>query len=207
MITATGATAEFAERVVAAGTMMSEAALERANAAILDTLGVMLAGSREPAAHILARSVQSTRGSRLIGTALCAPAPDAALANGTSAHALDFDDVSPAMVGHPSAVLVPALLAIADETDASGTAVLDAYVVGFEVAARLGRALNPQLQAACSVPPGSPEQPLTQQQLEQKFLANATPVLGAAGAAHALAALNQIGEAEGVRDVLALVCP
>ena len=142
MITALRATTLLGE-AVAAAPRASHAAFERAGYAILDTVGVTLVGSREPAARIVARTVQAPAGSRLIGTSLRAPAPDAALANGTSAHALDFDDVSPALVGHPSAVLVPALLAVGDEIGASGEAILDAYVVGFEVAARLGRALNP----------------------------------------------------------------
>jgi 2-methylcitrate dehydratase PrpD len=47
------------------------------------------------------------------------------------------------MIGHPSAVLVPAVLAVAEDIDASGYNVLEAFIVGFEVAARLGRALNP----------------------------------------------------------------
>jgi len=137
------ATGLIAERVAnVAG--LPEAAFAMATTAFVDCVGVMLAGSREAGARILAQTLQLTEGrARLVGSRLRASPTDAALINGTSAHALDFDDVSPAMVGHPSAVLVPAVLAVAEDTDASGAAVLEAFIVGFEVAARLGRALNP----------------------------------------------------------------
>jgi 2-methylcitrate dehydratase PrpD len=142
-----GITERLAERVSAARReRLPDAALAAASAAVIDCVGVMLAGSTEPAARLVAQTVQlpAVAGqARLIGTGDWATAPDAALANGTSAHALDFDDVSPAMTGHPGAVLVPALLAAGEHADASGQAVLQALVVGFEVAARLGRAMNP----------------------------------------------------------------
>jgi 2-methylcitrate dehydratase PrpD len=63
------------------------------------------------------------------------PAPDAAWINGTAAHALDYDDV--ALRGHPSTVLVPAILAEAEALDASGRDMLTAYAAGYEVWAEL----------------------------------------------------------------------
>jgi 2-methylcitrate dehydratase PrpD len=68
---------------------------------------------------------------------------DAALANGTAAHALDFDDMCFVSLAHPSAPLVSAILAIGETVSASGRDVLDAYVAGFEVECVLGRAVNP----------------------------------------------------------------
>ena len=68
----------------------------------------------------------------------------AALANGTAAHALDFDDMCFVSLAHPSAPLVPAVLAAAESERLPGRAVLDAYVVGFEIEARLGRVMNPR---------------------------------------------------------------
>src|SRR5204862_933988 len=73
----------------------------------------------------------------------CAPA-DAALANGTAAHALDFDDMCFVSLAHPSAPLVSGALAVAEMIGAPGRALLDAYVVGFEIEARLGRVMNPR---------------------------------------------------------------
>jgi 2-methylcitrate dehydratase PrpD len=64
-------------------------------------------------------------------------ASDAAFANGTAAHALDYDDMCFVSLAHPSAPLVPAAIATAEFSGASGLDALDAYVVGFEVEARL----------------------------------------------------------------------
>src|SRR5580693_2037008 len=64
-----------------------------------------------------------------------ATAPEAAWINGTAAHALDYDDVS--LRGHPSTVLVPAILAEAETLDSSGSEMITAYVAGYEVWAEL----------------------------------------------------------------------
>ncbi|HKB09721.1 MAG TPA: MmgE/PrpD family protein, partial [Vicinamibacterales bacterium] len=80
----------------------------------------------------------------VIGTPLRASPSNAALANGTAAHALDFDDMCFVSLAHPSAPLVAAALAAGEVCRARGGALLDAYVVGFEVEARLGRAMNPR---------------------------------------------------------------
>jgi 2-methylcitrate dehydratase PrpD len=66
-----------------------------------------------------------------------APAPEAAWINGTAAHALDYDDV--ALRGHPSTVLVPAILAEAEHLGASGADMITAYVAGYETWAELFR--------------------------------------------------------------------
>jgi 2-methylcitrate dehydratase PrpD len=58
------------------------------------------------------------------------------------AHALDYDDVSSDWTGHPSAVLVPAILAMGEKYHSSGKDILTAYAVGFEVGAALGRGIG-----------------------------------------------------------------
>lgn len=141
-------TTHLAEQVARAreGGLPAEAR-DVARDAVVDTLGVALAGCREDVARIATRLVApyaGASGARVVGTMLRAAPTEAAMVNGTSAHALDFDDVNPPMSGHPSAVLVPALFALAEVGGASGAELLDAYAVGFEVAARLGRALNPE---------------------------------------------------------------
>src|SRR5262249_44885621 len=86
---------------------------EPARRAILDCLGVMLAGSGEPAARIVTDVARAEGGSPLatvVGTPLRTGAVWAALANGTAAHALDFDDTNFAMMGHPSAPVLAAAL-------------------------------------------------------------------------------------------------
>ena len=114
--------------------------------ALLDTVGVTLAGAAEPAARIVQRVVgQDGAGPcTVLGTALRSSAGHAALANGTAAHALDYDDMCFVSLAHPSAPLVAAALAAAELTGASGRALLDAYIVGFELEGRLGRAMNPR---------------------------------------------------------------
>jgi 2-methylcitrate dehydratase PrpD len=114
--------------------------------ALLDTVGVTLAGAAEPASRIVQRVVQHDGAGScvVLGTAFCATAANAALANGTAAHALDYDDMCFVSLAHPSAPLVAAALAAAETAGASGRALLDAYVAGFEVEGRLGRAMNPR---------------------------------------------------------------
>jgi 2-methylcitrate dehydratase PrpD len=126
----------------------------RAATAVLDTVGVTLAGAIEPAARRVQVVVASEGGTACAvfgtstdsgaGTGARASASSAALANGTAAHALDYDDMCFVSLAHPSAPLVPAVLAAAEMTGASGRAVLEAYVVGFEIAGRLGIAMNPR---------------------------------------------------------------
>ena len=118
----------------------------RAGTAVMDTVGVALAGTGEPAARIVRDAI--TRAGEapcsVWGSAARASVPDAAFANGTAAHALDYDDMCFVSLAHPSAPLVPAVMAAGERAGASGRAVLDAYVVGFEIQARLGRLMNPR---------------------------------------------------------------
>ena len=113
--------------------------------AFLDTIGVTLAGASEPAARIVHQVIAADGAGRcrVLGSALTATAANAALANGTAAHAHDFDDMCFVSLAHPSAPLVAAALAAAEMAHASGRALLDAYIVGFEIEGRLGRAMNP----------------------------------------------------------------
>ena len=129
-----------------AGAVIPERAREAAAMAVADTVGVALAGSIEPAARAVrdAISLSAEAPCSVWGVSGRASAADAALANGTAAHALDYDDMCFVSLAHPSAPLVPAILAAADLAGASGRAVLDAYVVGFEIQARLGRLMNPR---------------------------------------------------------------
>ena len=103
----------------------------------IDSIATMIAGRREDAARILCAALEplpAGRSQLWFSGRRCA-APEAAWLNGVAAHALDFDDV--ALRGHPSAVLVPAILAEAEEIGATGSAMLDAYVAGYEVWANL----------------------------------------------------------------------
>jgi len=114
--------------------------------AVLDTVGVTLAGATEPAARIVQHVVSADGAgpSLVFGTAMRLGAGNAALANGTAAHALDYDDMCFVSLAHPSAPLVAAALAAAETAGSPGRALLEAYVVGFEIEGRLGRAMNPR---------------------------------------------------------------
>jgi 2-methylcitrate dehydratase PrpD len=117
----------------------------RAATAFLDTAGVTLAGAVEPAARSVHATITSGDGACAVwGTTLRTSATDAALANGTAAHALDYDDMCFVSLAHPSAPLVPAVLAAGELRGAKGAAALDAYVIGFEIEARLGTVMNPR---------------------------------------------------------------
>jgi len=121
-------------------------ARRRATAAVRDTIGVMLAGVVEPAARLVqAMAVDEGRGPcAIVGTPARSGASWAACANGVAAHALDFDDMCFVSLAHPSCALLPAALATGELAHASGAALLDAYVVGFEVECRLGAVMNPR---------------------------------------------------------------
>ena len=84
---------------------LPEAAVRAARRAILDTLGVTLAGSVEPTAERVRALIahrRATDEATIIGTPLTASVEDAALANGTASHALDYDDLNQSLSGHPS---------------------------------------------------------------------------------------------------------
>jgi 2-methylcitrate dehydratase PrpD len=123
-----------------------DAVLAQTRRATLDTLGVMLAGAAEPVAcavRAVARADGSVPLCTVFGTTLRASTAWAALANGAAGHAHDFDDTNFALMGHPSVPLQAAALASAEAETADGAAVALAYIVGFEIDAALGLAVNP----------------------------------------------------------------
>lgn len=117
-----------------------------ATMAITDILACIIAGAETSPAAIARRfalSQSASGGAAILGTSLHAAPASAAFVNGVAGHVLDFDDMTPIMIGHPSVVLVPAILAIAQTRAMRMGDVLDAYVAGFEVAAWFGRRMIP----------------------------------------------------------------
>jgi 2-methylcitrate dehydratase PrpD len=117
----------------------------RENAAlrVLDTLGCALAGAREdhvPAVLTLIARSGEAGPCTVVGSSLTSGPAQAALANGAMAHGLDFDDTHAASICHGSAVLVPAVLAIAELEHLTGQAALTALVAGYETMIRIGMA-------------------------------------------------------------------
>lgn len=117
--------------------------VDQAKRMVLDTTGVTLRGVNSEAARI-ARSTSSCGGpARLPGTERRGEIGTVAYLTGIAAHVHDFDDVHQTMGGHPSAPVLAALVGLADAEGASGAELLRAFVVGTEIEARLGVALNP----------------------------------------------------------------
>ncbi|MGH7392512.1 MAG: MmgE/PrpD family protein [Candidatus Rokuibacteriota bacterium] len=110
---------------------------------VLDVLGLALAGSTQdfaPAVHGALETWDARGDCTVVGGKVTAAAPLAALANGALAHGLDFDDTHAASITHASAVVLPAVLALAESQGADGRATATAAVAGYEAIARLGMA-------------------------------------------------------------------
>ena len=110
---------------------------EIARAGIADCFGVMVAGARDPEIALVDRELgyDGEPSAPLIPSGRRRSIETAALVNGVAAHVLDYDDVT--LDGHPSAVLVPAILAQAHASGSSGAEILAAYIAGYEVWAEL----------------------------------------------------------------------
>jgi 2-methylcitrate dehydratase PrpD len=170
----TGLSAMLSRFVAAAPlTALPADAIDASKRAFIDTVGVMLAGRLEPAVAIMKSYLPEGNEAYALFGERRLSARDAALLNGVAGHVLDFDDV--ALHGHPSVVLVPAILAEAQRLNASGMDALKAYVIGFEVWTELG-SREPDAYHLRSWHP--------------------TAVLGTMAATGAVAALNRLREHE-----------
>ncbi|MGA8358794.1 MAG: MmgE/PrpD family protein [Xanthobacteraceae bacterium] len=154
-----------------------------ARTGIADCFGVLIAGARDPEIALVDRELGYAGGATLVSlipSGTRRTPETAALINGVAAHVLDYDDVS--LDGHPSAVLVPAILAQGEASGSSGAEMLTAYIAGFEVWAEL------------LVRDGVP--------LHRKGW-HPTTVLGTVGAAAACAKLRGL-DAKGVATAMAI---
>jgi len=112
-------------------------AADVARTGFIDCIATMIAGAGDPAPQLLRKALRQPGGdATLYFSGERCPAPEAAWINGTAGHALDYDDVA-SLRGHPSTVLVPAILAEGEVLDASGRDMLAAYVAGYETWAEL----------------------------------------------------------------------
>lgn len=139
-------TKTFAAWAAETPTITSEVALLRARHAIQDVVACMVAGAGDEGSARL-RSAIAPYGigsgpATIIGSIEKTSAPWAALVNGMAAHALDYDDNYLPGFTHATAVLIPALLALSEEIDATGQQLMDAYIVGLEMHACIGRGVN-----------------------------------------------------------------
>lgn len=138
-----GAAARLVERAISS--TFSDAARRIATRSVVDTVAVMVAGLEHPDAALVTRYAAEAASSGA-ATALGLPggtAPStAAFVNGALAHVLDYDDVSHAVKGHPSAVLLPVLLALGEQHKVSGRQLLDSYLAGFDAAVAVAAGLG-----------------------------------------------------------------
>ncbi len=105
---------------------------------LFDWAAVALAGQNEPVAQILAMQAGIEGDASVIGGGETS-APDAALINGATGHALDYDDTHFDHIGHTSAVIMPCVLALAEDQMVDDmTAVAEAALIGSEAAVRTG---------------------------------------------------------------------
>jgi 2-methylcitrate dehydratase PrpD len=113
---------------------------------ILDWVAVAVQGAREPLVAILAEQVAAEGGSEratLVGRNRGASPRQAALVNGAASHALDYDDVNVRMMGHPTAAVLSAALALAESRGVSGRDLIAAFVAGYESECEIGEIVSP----------------------------------------------------------------
>lgn len=123
------------------------AAFESGKLRFLDTLAVMVAGSRHRSAIIsldVARQLGGNPHCAIVGHKERVSVELAGYVNAVSAHALEYDDYTKS-VTHASVCLVPGALALAEWLGAGGKAMLDAFVIGFEIESRIAKGMRPWL--------------------------------------------------------------
>ncbi|MGH2398632.1 MAG: MmgE/PrpD family protein [bacterium] len=122
---------------------------------LVDGIAVMLAGATEESGRLVREHLREVGGDEqatVLGATLRAPQQLAAWANGTAGHAMDYDDTQLAtdpqsvygLLTHPTVPVLAGALAVAERTGASGSALLDAYIIGVEAACRIADAINPR---------------------------------------------------------------
>ena len=119
--------------------------IEAAKVAISDTIGVTLLGATSDTALIARGTVSTTSddtGASILATHYRANPIDTAFANGVAGHALDYDDFTEILGGHPSVPLLPAIMATAEVEQSSGLDLILAYVVGVEIETRIARGVH-----------------------------------------------------------------
>lgn len=118
-----------------------QGAVEKTKKVIADTFAAILSGAGselEPPLMDYAASTGDAGTSPILGSSRRAGGELAALINGSFGHALDYDDVLSMMPAHPSAVIIPALIADLAARPLSGRALIEAQVMGIEVGGKIG---------------------------------------------------------------------
>jgi 2-methylcitrate dehydratase PrpD len=108
-----------------------------------DCIACLVTGWNQTVTRTAARGLDIAHDGAGPISALRAPAPERALLYGIASHAIDYDDTG--MAGHPSAILVPTILAEAAESGADGRKMITAYVGGYEIWSEMTRREPDQL--------------------------------------------------------------
>lgn len=136
-------TAAWAEQLLELDPLAAPGVENAARLGLTDYLACALGGAIDPALDKVVLALPASTGkATVIGRGVAVDPLAAALLNGYSGHALDYDDVHRSVRGHPGTVLLPALLALAQTRQLSGQRLLAAYAVGVEAMGRLGLAVG-----------------------------------------------------------------
>ncbi|MBW2059557.1 MAG: MmgE/PrpD family protein [Deltaproteobacteria bacterium] len=122
--------------------------VEKAKLFVLDSIGCMFGGCQTGLGRAIMTPVKNMGGSEeatIVGGGLKVPTIQAAFVNGTTANALDYDDTLFG-IGHPGASIIPAALAMGEWKKASGKEVINAILIGYDVADRIGKAIQPSYE-------------------------------------------------------------
>lgn len=141
-----GNLAQLVAEFVCADIRLPAQTLDRAKIIISDTLSATIAGASSdvlaPLQRYLSGQTPANADKIVLGTSVRTTPELAALANGTMASALEFDDVMSLMPGHPSAVVLSALMASNAALNATGGKLIEAYAVGIEAGVRIAQAIT-----------------------------------------------------------------
>lgn len=138
-------TKQLAEAVLSADPMQDERAIQMARNGLVDAAAAALASKEDEGIQKLMQLVEKEGGAAQIpvmGQGRKVSRQSAAMLNGYLIHALDYDDVHSDVRGHPSAVIIPALLSQLTAGKGYGERFLAAYITGVEVMARLGESIG-----------------------------------------------------------------
>src|ERR687891_20217 len=135
-----GATEKIAKFIIDTGYVdIPRDAVDKAKRTALDCLGASLAGVSETVSQAITGYVTKLGGppqASVFGAGIKVSVPDATMANGSIAHALDYDDCG-VKIGHPSVLVLPAVLSLGEQLGASGQDILTAYILGLEIEGKM----------------------------------------------------------------------
>jgi 2-methylcitrate dehydratase PrpD len=137
--------------------VLPTAVREASRVRFADGVTVGLAGTAQPIGRVIVdfvRGYAAAAESTVMGAAYRTTPDLAALANGCMIHAVDWDDFTNNSM-HPTSIVLPAVLAVGEASAATGAEVFESFIVGAEIAARIGRAVNPALFLRGPHPSGS----------------------------------------------------